>query len=232
MELDLNKHQTGELRIQAFMGAPAGFWGETTPLTPTVFPTPDPAADYVVPPLDVLVLAAHVEKGGSADPKVKLDAARLVVFGVSELFMDMMADKDAIGMQLAMGSLNWVTSREMLTDIGPKPRESVSFNVALPKMNQVGLWIIFYIPLSIAIFGLYHLRWRHGKSIFLLTGWLAGTFLGLVGGYYLLLYAIGDDTVSTIPVGLKWALVGAAISGAGAIALHLVERKNRPSVRS
>jgi hypothetical protein len=229
LAIDKTKEQTAQLRIIPFMAAPVGFWGETTPYAGTgTAPVNDKDRDNQMP----LFIGVQVEKGGSEDPKLKIDAARMIVIGISETCVDRVAEQLPGVLDFAAGCMNWSLSREALIGISPKPHETVAYSVEPAQLAVVGYWIIFYIPLAIAIFGLYHLRWRHGKSFFLLTAWLAGIFLAMVAGWYFLLYAFGTEASgSTIPSGLIFALVGSALCGAGAIALHLVDRNKRPPTR-
>ena len=85
-----------------------------------------------------------------------------------------------------------------------------------------------FIPLGIAIFGLYHLMWRSGKNIFLLTLWLAVAFLGLIASWLVLRWRLGIWTPTFhLPLGFWLATGGAVIVGIAAAIANRIEQKQR-----
>lgn len=221
--LDRTKETTLQLKLTDLMSAPQGFWGETTPMTGREAPMFDPKTDHQGP----LTLAVQVEKGGSTDPKVKLETARLILFGTSDLLTDRGMQAAPVALDVTMNALNWLISRENLISIPPKTKEKYSYALTPEQIATIGWWVLAYIPLAVAIFGLYHLWWRHGKNLFLLTAWLAGAFLLLVGAWYLLLYLLGDEGAKQMPKALMIALSVAVALGVAAFGIHFAEQKRR-----
>ncbi len=222
--IDRTKQATAQLRITELMEAPDKFWGETTPFDRNSAPEFDPKTDTQPP----WILAAQVEKGASADPALRLDTARLVVFGIGDLVVDRLIEgAPAAGLDVSINALNWLLSRENLISLPPKEKNSQVFKISTEQVTIIGLWVMLYIPLIIALFGLFFLWWRHGKNLFILTAWVAGIFLLLIGAWYLLLYSMGDPSAKSVPKGLIIALATAAVLGAAAVAIHFAEQKKR-----
>jgi len=80
----------------------------------------------------------------------------------------------------------------------------------------------------IAIFGLYHLMWRSGKNVFVLTLWLAAAFLVAVVLWLAVEWQLGLWK-PTINLGAGfWVAIGGAVAiGVAAAVANDLEQKNR-----
>ena len=223
--LNRTMETTAQLRMADLMVAPKGFWGETTPFSEGGgAPTRDPKTDHLPP----LTLAVQVEKGASSDAKVKLETARMVVVGSSELLSDRGFDAASAAEGLGVNSVNWLLGRENLISLPPKRTDKKTYSLTPEQVAMIGWLVMAYIPLGIAVFGLYHLCWRHGRNLFRLTVWVAGIFVSLVGIWFIVLQALGGERLKMPPKGIIAALsVAVALWLLAAILHHLEQKKHR-----
>jgi ABC-type uncharacterized transport system len=223
LKVDQKGAAAAQIQITNLIVAPQEFWGETVPFTSEDLPRFDKDVDHAEP----LILGVAIEKGAASD--VKLDTARMVVLGAPELLSDAGIQlADDIARDLASNASNWTLGRDNLINIPPKTAEAQrSFSLTPDQTGIIAMWVMLLIPLIVAVFGLYHLWWRNGRNLFLLTAWMAGIFLGLVALFYLLLYVLGHEGAKTVPKGLIIALAGAAALGALAVWMHIVEEQKR-----
>ena len=226
--LDRNLEKAAGIQLRVLLGAPEGFWGETeyNPGDRTTVPMFDPKKDHVGP----LTLGVAVERGGSADPKVKLETSRMVVFGNGDFLTDKGLQVGQASLELALNSINWLLNRENLISIPPKVKEKQSLKLTDAQVSTIRWWVMLFIPAIIAIFGLYHLMWRSGKNVFVLTLWLAGAFLVAVVLWLALQWRLGlwKPTIKMSPT--FWITIGVAvIIGAAAGIANTYEQKRRAS---
>ena len=88
----------------------------------------DAAKDRAEP----LTIAASIEKGGSADQRVQMNSARMVVVANSTFMQDDALTQDQQGLDFVSASLNWLLSREQLIGIAPKvPQISPSLSTRM-----------------------------------------------------------------------------------------------------
>lgn len=225
--LDQKLAKVAELQLAGLLVAPEGFWGETeyNPGDRTTVPMFDPKKDHQGP----LMLGVAVERGGSADPKVKLETSRMVVFGNGDFLTDKGLQVGQASIELALNSINWLLNRENLISIPPKVKEKQNLKLTDAQVGTIRWWVMLFIPLMIAVFGLYHLMWRSGKNVFVLTLWLAVAFLVAVVLWLALQWQLGlwKPTLKEIPRGL-WITIGVVVllGGAAAIA-NTFEQKRR-----
>ncbi len=228
LQLERNMEKAAQLQITSLLAAPEGFWGETeyNPGDRSNIPFFDPKKDHVAP----LTLAAAVERGASADPKIKLETPRLVVFGNGDFLTDKGLQVGQASLELALNSMNWLLNRENLISIPPKVKEKQSLKLSDAQVSTIRWWVMLFIPAIIAIFGLYHLMWRSGKNVFLLTFWLAGVFLLLLAGWFALQWKLGlwkPTKMNEIPMGV-WVSIAIAFGvGVTAAIANAVEQKRR-----
>jgi cation transport ATPase len=184
----------------------------------------DPKKDHPGP----LFLGAAVERGGSADPKVKLETSRMVVIGNGDFLTDKGLQVGQASLELALNSMNWLLNRENLISIPPKVKEKQSLKLTDAQVNTIRWWVMLFIPAIIAIFGLYHLMWRSGKNVFLLTLWLAGAFLVLLVAWFALQWRLGlwKPTIR-MPNAVWIAVSGAVVLGVAAAIANTYEQKRR-----
>ncbi|MEO6786151.1 MAG: Gldg family protein, partial [Chthoniobacteraceae bacterium] len=188
LKLDRMKEQAAQLQLTELMTAPEGFWGETeyTGDRRTV-PFFDPKKDNAAP----LTLAASVEKGASRDPNVKLETARMVIVGNGDFVSVQGLQAGPAGLDLATNALNWLLNRESLIAIPPKPKQNVQISLSETQLLEIAKWVSLYIPLIIALFGLYYLWARNGKSVLKLTMTVAFSFVVCWGVWRGLLRYLG-----------------------------------------
>ncbi len=230
LELDRNIEKASNLQLTRLLGAPEGFWGETeyNPGDRTTVPFFDPKKDHAAP----LTLGVSVERGGSADPKVKLETSRMVVFGNGDFLSDKGLQVGQASLDLALNSVNWLLNRENLISIPPKVKEKQNLKLSDAQVNVIRWWVMVFIPAIIAIFGLYHLMWRSGKNVFALTLWLAAAFLLAVALWLTLQWQLGlwKPTIKMSPK--FWIAIGGAVAiGAAAAIANGVEQKRRAKIQ-
>lgn len=226
IDLDRKLEKAAGLQLTSLLVAPEGFWGETeyNPGDRTAVPFFDPKKDHVGP----LTLGAAVERGGSADPKVKLETSRMVVFGNGDFLSDKGLQVGQASLDLALNSVNWLLNRENLINIPPKVKEKQSLKLTDSQVNTIRWWVMVFIPAIIAIFGLYHLMWRSGKNVFVLTLWLAAAFLLAVMMWLALQWQLGlwKPTIKMSPK--FWIAIGGAVGiGVAAAIANNIEQKRR-----
>jgi hypothetical protein len=229
LEINKVKETTEKSRLTAIMTSDKSFWGEMDYINRgrQDIPTFDPKRDRQGP----LTLAATVEKGASQDPKVKLETARLVVFGNGDFLSDRGLQAAPTGAPFAVNAFNWLLNRENLIAIPAKAKERVSYSLTEEQLGKIAQWVCLFIPAMIAVFGLYHLWWRHNKNLFSLTFWLAVAFLIAVGLWYLLLWYLGVESAKSFPVGIAIAVGSAAGIGMIALLMNAAEQKKKAAAQ-
>ena len=224
LDLDHKLEKVAGLQLTSLLAAPEGFWGETeyNPGDRTTVPMFDPKKDHVGP----LTLGVAVERGGSADPKVKLETSRLVVVGNGDFLSDKGLQVGQASLELALNSVNWLLNRENLISIPPKVKEKQSLKLTDAQISTIRWWVMLFIPAIIAVFGLYHLMWRSGKNVFALTLWLAVVFLAFIASWLAMQWQLGlwKPTVKMSPK--FWITIGIAVTiGVAAAVANTFEQK-------
>ena len=226
LSLDRNLEKAAQLHLTELLAAPAGFWGETeyNPGDRTTVPMFDPKKDHVGP----LTLGAAVERGGSADPKVKLETSRLVVFGNGDFLSDKGLQIGQASLDLALNSVNWLLNRDNLISIPPRVKEKQSLKLTDAQVSTIRWWVMVLIPLMIAVFGLYHLMWRSGKNVFALTLWLAAAFLIAVALWLALQWQLGLWKPTIRMSAGFWIAISVAVAiGVAAAIANAFEQRRR-----
>jgi len=226
LALDRNLEKTANLRLTGLLTAPEGFWGEMdyTPGNRTNIPMFDPKRDHPGP----LTLGVAVERGGSGDPKVKLETSRMVVFGNGDFLSDKGLQTGQASLELALNSVNWLLNRDNLISLPPKVKEKQSLKLSDAQIGTIRWWVMLFIPVMIAVFGLYHLMWRSGKNIIALTLWLAVVFLGFIASWLTVQWRLGlwKPTLKMSPT--FWITIGIAVAiGVAAAIANTLEQKRR-----
>ncbi|MEO6969585.1 MAG: GldG family protein [Chthoniobacterales bacterium] len=128
-----------------------GYWGETDyNTTVEALLEFDPARDHG----DPLTIAASVEKGGSADERVQINSARLVVVSNSTFIQDNALTQDQQGLDFVSASINWLLSREQMIGIAPKIPQTLTFSLDEKALSSLRWIILILMPLVPAILGL------------------------------------------------------------------------------
>jgi len=151
--LTLNSQQiaAANIHLAPLAQAEKGYWGETdynsNDETLLQF---DAAKDKGEP----LTIAASVEKGGSADERVQINSARLVVVTNSTFIQDNALTQDQQGLDFISASINWLLSREQMIGIAPKVPQTLTFSLNEQSLHSLRWIILVLMPLVPGLLGL------------------------------------------------------------------------------
>ena len=149
--LDREAVKGTNIHLQSLIEAAEGFWGETeydVDINNGGRIDFDPKKDHVAP----LTIAALVEKGALNDSSIQVDSSRMIVVANSDfLNNDQLTQANA---DFAMGSLNWLLSREELIGIAPKLSQSFTLNLTDDQLSKIGWIVLGLIPGTVAALGL------------------------------------------------------------------------------
>ncbi|HMJ05901.1 MAG TPA: GldG family protein [Chthoniobacterales bacterium] len=131
--------------------AEQGYWGEMDYYSDDeALLQPDPKKDKT----GTLIIAAAVEKGGSADQRVQINSARLIVVANSTFIHDDALTQGQQGLDFVSASLNWLLNREQLIGIAPKIPEVLTFTLEANALRNLRWIILVIMPLFPALIGL------------------------------------------------------------------------------
>jgi hypothetical protein len=151
LTLESQKVAAANIHLTPLAQAEKGYWGETDynsdDETLLQF---DPAKDKG----DPLTIAASVEKGGSADERVQINSARLVVVANSTFIQDNALTQDQQGLDFVSASLNWLLSREQMIGIAPKIPQTLTFSLDEQALRSLRWIILVLMPVVPALLGL------------------------------------------------------------------------------
>ncbi len=156
--LTLNSQQVAaaNIHLAPLAEAEKGYWGERDYYSDDEQLLQfDPAKDKG----DPLVIAASIEKGGSADERVQINSARLVLVANSTFLQDNALTQDQQGLDFISASLNWLLSREQMIGIAPKIPQTLTFNLNEQSLRSLRWIILVLMPLIPAILGFF-VWWR------------------------------------------------------------------------
>ena len=105
------------------------------------------------------VIAASIEKGGSADARVQVNSSRLVVISNATFFQDKALTQDQQALDFMSGGVNWLLSREQLIGIAPKIPKTLTFTLSDEALRSVRWIILVLLPLIPAVVG-FAVWWR------------------------------------------------------------------------
>ena len=140
----------GNIRVEPLLQAEKGYFAETD------YNSDDQAkiqADAQRNAGATLTIAASIEKGGSADERVQLNSARLVVVSNATFIHDNALTQDQQALDFISGSVNWLLSREQLIAIAPKVPKTLTFSLDENSLHNVRWIILVLMPLVPAILG-------------------------------------------------------------------------------
>src|SRR5712691_2925920 len=131
--------------------AEKGYWGEKDYYSDDeALLQFDPAKDHG----DPLTIAASVEKGGSADARVQINSARMIVVTNSTFIQNNALTQDQQGLDFVSASLNWLLSREQMIGIAPKIPQTLTFSLNEQALRSLRWIILVLMPLVPAFLGL------------------------------------------------------------------------------
>ena len=139
------------IHLSPLAQAEKGYWGETDYYSDDENLLQfDQAKDHG----DPLTIAAAVEKGGSADQRVQINSARLIVVGNATFIHDDALTQGQQGLDFVSASINWLLSREQLIGIAPKIPQVLTFTLDEHALHNLRWIILVCMPLVPALLGL------------------------------------------------------------------------------
>jgi ABC-2 type transport system permease protein len=150
LTLDMERTRASNIRLEPLLEAEKGYFAETD------YNSTDQTklqADATKQSSAPLILAASIEKGGSADARVQVNSARMVVVGNSGFVDDKALTQDQQGLDFVSGSLDWLLSREQLIGIAPKVPKTLTFTLSDVALANLRWVILVFLPLFPAIIG-------------------------------------------------------------------------------
>ncbi len=156
LTLDSQGVAAANIHLSPLAEAEKGYWGERD------YNSEDEALLQFDPSKDKgdpLIIAAAVEKGGSADARVQINSARLVVISNSTFIHDNALTQGQQGLDLISASINWLLSREQLIGIAPKIPQTLTFTLSEQALRSLRWIVLVLMPLVPAVLGLF-VWWR------------------------------------------------------------------------
>ncbi|MGI8891250.1 MAG: GldG family protein [Chthoniobacterales bacterium] len=151
LTLQSQRVAAANIHLAPLAQAEKGYWGETDYYSDAEQLLQfDPAKDKGEP----LTIAASVEKGGSADERVQISSARLILVANSTFIQDNALTQEQQGLDFISASLNWLLSREQMIGIAPKIPQTLTFNLSEQALRQLRWIVLVIMPLVPALLGL------------------------------------------------------------------------------
>ena len=150
LTLEPDRVRTANIRLEPLIEAEKGYFAESD------YNTDDQAklqADAKQSSNVPLMIGAAVEKGGSADQRVQVNSARLVVVSNAGFVQDNAITQDQQGLDFISGSVNWLLSREQLIGIAPKISKPLTFNLSEEALRRLRWIVLVLMPLVPAAIG-------------------------------------------------------------------------------
>src|SRR5512132_1165693 len=142
--------RAANIRVEPLIQAEKGYFAETD------YNTDDQAklqADAKQSSNVSLTIGAAVEKGGSADQRVRVNSSRLVVVSNATFVQDNAITQDQQGLDFMSGSVNWLLSREQLIGIAPKVSKPLTFSLNGDALARLRWIVLVFMPLIPAVIG-------------------------------------------------------------------------------
>ena len=156
LSLETQRVAPANIHLAPLAQAEKGYWGETDYYSNDENLLQfDPTKDKG----DPLTISASVEKGGSADERVQINSARLVVVANSTFIQDNALTQDQQGLDFISASVNWLLSREQMIGIAPKIPQTLTFTLDEKALRNLRWVILVLMPLVPALLGLF-VWWR------------------------------------------------------------------------
>lgn len=150
LTLDMEHTRASNIRLEPLIEGEKGYFAETD------YNSTDQAklqADATRQSPTPLIMAASIEKGGSADSRVQVNSARMVVVTNSSFVEDKALTQDQQGLDFVSGSLDWLLSREQLIGIAPKVPKTLTFTLSDESLAHLWWIILVFLPLFPAVIG-------------------------------------------------------------------------------
>ena len=151
LTLDANRVRTANIRLQPLIQAEKGYFAETdyNANDQAKFQA-DATKSSGAPPL---TMGVSIEKGGSADERVQVNSARMVVVSNAAFIQDNVLTQDQQALDFISGSVNWLLSREQLIGIAPKVPTTLTFTLNEDSLRNLRWIILVLMPLVPAVIG-------------------------------------------------------------------------------
>jgi hypothetical protein len=150
LSLETDRMRASNIRLEPLLEAEKGYFAETD------YASTDQAkiqADASKSGSKPIYIATSIEKGGSADARVQVNSARMVVVSNSTFVEDKALTQDQQGLDFVSGAVNWLLSREQLIGIAPKIPKTLTFSLSEDALRNVRWVILVLLPLFPAVIG-------------------------------------------------------------------------------
>src|SRR6266480_776 len=141
--------RAANIRVEQLIQAEKGYFAEKDYNTDDQVKLQADAKQSNVP----LTIAAAVGKGGSADQRVHVNSARLIVVSNASFVQDNAITQDQQGLDFISGSVNWLLSREQLIGIAPKVSKPLTFSLNEEALARLRWILLIFMPLVPAVIG-------------------------------------------------------------------------------
>ncbi|MGE5207897.1 MAG: GldG family protein [Alphaproteobacteria bacterium] len=149
LTLETERVRASNIRLEPLIQAEKGYFAETDYNTDNQIKLQEDAKKAGNVPL---IIAASVEKGGSADARVQVNSSRLVAVSNAAFVQDTAIMQDQAALDFVSGAVNWLLSREQLIGIAPKIPKPLTFSLdpeALRRLRWILLVLMPLIPAAI-----------------------------------------------------------------------------------
>jgi len=150
LTLEPERVRAANIRLEPLIQAEKGYFAETD------YNSNDQAklqADAKRNPGTPLTIGLSIEKGGSADERVQVNSARMVVVSNATFIQDNALTQDQQALDFISGSVNWLLSREQLIGIAPKVPKTLTFSLNEDALRNLRWIILVLLPLVPAVIG-------------------------------------------------------------------------------
>ena len=150
LTLEPERVRAANIRLEPLIQAEKGYFAEKD------YNSNDQAklqADAKRNPGTLLTIGVSIEKGGSADERVQVNSARMVVVSNATFLQDNALTQDQQALDFISGSVNWLLSREQLIGIAPKVPKTLTFSLNEDALRNLRWIILVLLPLVPAVIG-------------------------------------------------------------------------------
>jgi ABC-2 type transport system permease protein len=150
LTLEPERVRAANIRLEPLIQAEKGYFAETD------YNSNDQAklqVDAKRNPGTPLTIGVSIEKGGSADERVQVNSARMVVVSNATFIQDNALTQDQQALDFISGSVNWLLSREQLIGIAPKVPKTLTFSLNEDALRNLRWIILVLLPLVPAVIG-------------------------------------------------------------------------------
>ena len=150
LTLEPERVRAANIRLEPLIQAEKGYFAEKD------YNSNDQAklqADAKRNPGTPLTIGVSIEKGGSADERVQVNSARMVVVSNATFIQDNALTQDQQALDFISGNVNWLLSREQLIGIAPKVPKTLTFSLNEDALRNLRWIILVLLPLVPAVIG-------------------------------------------------------------------------------